>query len=155
MFDLRSDGPEAAPAPRPGEAPDPAPARQGVGERAGEGPGERTSRPLDMPLFATAFAVRFGGPRAALECPKHLADVQGVIDRVSARLDATRSRMPRERAELVEALLDDARMLQEAARRNHERPIGPYDHARAFAKADAALGHARAAEILQSRCAQG
>lgn len=147
MFDVRSDGPEAAPAPRPGEAPDAAP--------AGEGPGGRTSRPLDMPLFATAFAVRFGGPRAALECPKHLADVQGVIDRVSARLDATRSRMPRERAELVEALLDDARMLQEAARQNHERPIGPYDHARAFAKADAALGHARAAEILQSRCARG
>lgn len=53
--------------------------------------------------------------------------------------------------ELVHALLDDARMLLDAARRNHEQPIGLYDHARAYAKADAALGHARAAQIVYAR----
>lgn len=113
------------------------------------------SLPMHMPLFAAAFAVRFGGATAALECPKHFANVEGVVDRVSARLDATESRMPGEQAALVRALLDDARMLLAAARQNHEEPQGPYDHARAYAKADAALGHARAAEIMQSRAAAG
>lgn len=107
-----------------------------------------------MPLFAAAFAVRFGGAQAASACPKHFADVQALIDRVSAGVDRARERLPRDRAELVHALLDDARMLLDAARRNHEQPGGPYDHARAFAKADAALGHARAAQIVSSRSTQ-
>lgn len=107
-----------------------------------------------LPLFAAAFAVRFGGAAAAFECPKHIADTQALIDRVSANMESDEDRMPDDMVELVYALLDDARMLLSAARRNHEEPQGPYDHARAFAKADAALGHSRAAEILHSRSAQ-
>jgi len=107
-----------------------------------------------LPLFAAAFAVRFGGATAAIECPKHIADTQALIDRVSANMESDEDRMPDDMVELVYALLDDARMLLSAARRNHEEPQGPYDHARAFAKADAALGHSRAAEILHSRSAQ-
>lgn len=104
-----------------------------------------------MPLFAAAFAVRFGGAQAAVACPKHFADVQALIDRVSTGLDRARDRLPCDSVELVYALLDDARMLLDAARRNHEQPIGLYDHARAYAKADAALGHARAAQIVYAR----
>ena len=107
-----------------------------------------------LPLFAAAFAVRFGGAAAATECPKHIADTQASIDRVSDDMESDEDRMPNDMVELVYALLDDARMLLGAARRNHEEPQGPYDHARAFAKADAAFGHARAAKILHSRCAQ-
>jgi len=113
------------------------------------------SRSISMlPLFAAAFAVRFGGAAAASECPKHIADTQALIDRISADMDCDEDRMPDDMAGLAYALLDDARMLLAAARRNHEAPHRPYDHARAFAKADAALGHARAAQILHSRCAQ-
>jgi hypothetical protein len=107
-----------------------------------------------LPLFAAAFAVRFGGAAAASECPKHIADTQALIDRISADMDCDEDRMPGDMAGLAYALLDDARMLLAAARCNHEAPHRPYDHARAFAKADAALGHARAAQILHSRYAQ-
>jgi hypothetical protein len=107
-----------------------------------------------LPLFASAFAVRFGGATAAIECPKHITDTQASIDRVSDGMECDVGRMPNDMVELVYALLDDARMLLGVARRNHEYPQGPYDHARAFAMADAALGHARAAKIIHSRCAQ-
>lgn len=116
--------------------------------------GQQRGPSMHMPLFAAAFAVRFGGATAALECPKHFADVQALIDKVSIGVDRARGRTPRDRVALVHALLDDARMMLEAARQNHEQPQGPYDHARAFAKADAALGYARAAQIVYARCAQ-
>ena len=109
---------------------------------------------MQMPLFAAAFAVRFGSANVSSECPKHFADVQALIDRVNAAVDRARHRIPLERAVLVHALLKDARMLLDLARRNHERPGSPYDHARAFAKADAAMGHARAAQIVYSRSTQ-
>jgi hypothetical protein len=104
-----------------------------------------------LPIFASAFAVRFGGAAAALECPKHIADTKALIDRISANMESAAKRLPPEVAALAIDLIDDARMLLAAARQNHETPKGPYDHARAFAKADAALGHARAAEVLQTR----
>jgi hypothetical protein len=104
-----------------------------------------------LPIFASAFAVRFGGAAAALECPKHIADTKALIDRVSANMGRAAEHLPKEVAALANDLIDDARMLLAAARQNHETPQGPYDHARAFAKADAALGHARAAEALQTR----
>ena len=107
-----------------------------------------------LPHFAAAFAVRFGGVAAATECPKHIADTQACIDRISTNMVSDEDRMPGDMVELVYALLDDARMFLGAARRNHEEPQGAYDHARAFAKADAALGHSRAAEILHSRFAR-
>lgn len=135
--------PREVPAPEPAAAPAPS---------AGGRPQPRGF--MQMPLFAAAFAVRFGGATAATECPKHFADVQSLIDRVSAGVDRVRDRLPWDRAELVHALLDDARMLLDAARRNHEQPGGAYDHARAYAKADAALGHARAAQIVYSRSTQ-
>lgn len=104
-----------------------------------------------LPPFAAAFAVRFGGAAAAYECPKHIADTQALIWRVSAQVESQQERMPSDMVRLVHALIDDARMLLGAARHDHEEPQGPFDHARAFAKADAALGHARAAEILCAR----
>lgn len=107
--------------------------------------------PMQMPLFAAAFAVRFGGASAALECRKHLADVQALIDKVEHGMGRGRDRLPLDMATLVDALLDDARMFLDAARENHAQPRGPHDHARAFAKADAAMGHARAAEIVYAR----
>jgi len=104
-----------------------------------------------LPPFAAAFAVRFGGIAAAQQCPKHIADAQALIDRVGARFEADASGMPGDGAGLINALLDDARVLLAAARHNHEHAQAQYDHARAFAKVDAAFGHARAAEIMLTR----
>lgn len=178
MLDLKSDQPESAPAPRPkgrlyavkAEA-----ANLGLhrSKRASEAEKDREAVPAGahqggsaparahptrglsiLPPFAAAFAVRFGGTAAAVECPKHITDTQAVIDRVNSRMAGSEDAMSGEVAALVHALLDDARMFLAAARHNHEHPQSPYDHARAFAKADAALGHARAAEVLQARTAQ-
>ncbi len=41
-----------------------------------------------------------------------------------------------------------------AAQHNHEKPQGAYDHARAIAKADAALGYAKAADIFHFKLMQ-
>jgi hypothetical protein len=46
----------------------------------------------------------------------------------------------------------DAKMLLHSAEHNHQKPAaGDYDHARAIAKARAAIGYAQAAEILASK----
>ncbi len=49
---------------------------------------------------------------------------------------------------LVHALLDDAKGMLAGAKHNHAKPQSDYDHARAIAKADAALGYATAADIF-------
>lgn len=103
---------------------------------------------MRLPILAGVLAVALAGPALAFECPKHFADAQAVIDKVTADMQGMEDQMPQEEMALVHALLDDAKMLLEAGRHNHEKPQGPYDHARAIAKADAALGHARAADIL-------
>ena len=48
----------------------------------------------------------------------------------------------------MQALLDDAKSRLTSAKHNHEKPQGAYDHAHAIAKADAALGYAKAADIF-------
>ncbi len=57
-------------------------------------------------------------------------------------------KMPKEQMALVHALLDDAKTRLTSAKHNHAKPQGAYDHARAIAKADAALGYATAADML-------
>ena len=131
--------------------------RSSAATRESEGPSTSAPpvppRAMSMlPLFAAAFPVRFGGPSAATECPRRIADTQRLIDNISGKMKRHEAQMGRDAVELIHALLDDARMLLAAARDNHERPQGRYDHSRAYAKADAAMGHAKAAEILHSRC---
>ena len=85
----------------------------------------------------------------AFECPKHFKAAQAAIDKVIGDMKGDMSKkMPKEDMALVHALLDDAKMLLASARHNHEKPQGKYDHARALAKADAALGYANAADMF-------
>lgn len=84
----------------------------------------------------------------AFECPKHFDDAQAMIDKVQADMKSMEGQMSKEEHALVHALLDDAKMLVAGAEHNHEKPQGAYDHGRAIAKADAALGYARAADML-------
>ena len=47
-----------------------------------------------------------------------------------------------------------AKMILAGAKHNHEKPQSAYDHARVIAKANAALGYAKAADILYFKLMQ-
>lgn len=103
-------------------------------------------------IFAGALGlVLMTGGALAFECPRHMDEAQQQIDKVMADMEGMEAMMSPEDMMLVHTLLDDAKMLLEAARHNHERPQGAYDHARAIAKAEAARGFALAADILHFR----
>ncbi|MCH8138045.1 MAG: hypothetical protein IH926_03685 [Proteobacteria bacterium] len=95
----------------------------------------------------------------AYGCPTSMAEAQAAIDKVKKDMKGEMSKkmkaagMAAEMA-LVHALLDDAKMFLAGAKHNHEKPQGAYDHARAIAKADAALGYARASDMLHFKFMQ-
>ncbi len=93
-------------------------------------------------VMQTAWSAR------AFECPKHFAAAQVAIDKVAADMVADTPWKRTEDKALVHALLDDAKSRLASAKHNHEKPQSAYDHARAIAKADAALGYAKAADIF-------
>ncbi len=103
-------------------------------------------------LIASAATLMFlmpWGAAQAFECPKHFAEAQAVIDKVTEDMKGDMSaKMRKEDMALVHALLDDAKSRLTSAIHNHEKPQGPFDHARAIAKADAARGYAVAADIF-------
>ncbi len=99
--------------------------------------------------FWAVFALQISSNAQAFECPKHFAEAQAQIDKVAGDMGGKMSKMmPKSEMALVHALLDDAKMRLAGAKHNHQKPRGRFDHARAIAKADAALGYARAADIL-------
>ena len=98
---------------------------------------------------AAAFMFNMSSGAQAFECPKHFAAAQAAIDKIADEMKGDMSKkMPKEQMALVHALLDDAKMRLASAKHNHEKPQGAYDHGRALAKADAALGYAKAADIF-------
>ena len=108
-------------------------------------------------LAASAAALLFQLPSGAqaFECPKHFAAAQAAIDKIAGDMKGEMSKkMPKEQMALVHALLDDAKNRLASAKHNHEKPQGMYDHGRAIAKADAALGYATAADILHFKMMQ-
>ena len=88
----------------------------------------------------------------AFECPKHIAAAEVAVNKVTEEMKKIKrvmeAMMDKKEMFVVHTLLANARILVTVARRNHEKPAGPFDHARAIAKADAARGYARATEIL-------
>ncbi len=104
---------------------------------------------LLMASTATLMILLPWGAAQAFECPKHFAEAQAVIDKVTGDMKGDMSKkMRKEDMALVHALLDDAKSRLASAKHNHEKPQGPFDHARAIAKADAARGYAVAADIF-------
>jgi hypothetical protein len=104
---------------------------------------------------ATLIFLLPWGAAQAFECPKHFAEAQALIDKVKGDMGGEMSKkMPKEQMALVHALLDDAKTRLSSAKHNHEKPQGAYDHARAIAKAGAALGYARAADLLHFKMMQ-
>lgn len=82
----------------------------------------------------------------AFECPKHISTAQVAIDKVAADMEADIPWKRMEDKALVHVLLDDAKSRLASVKHRHEKPQGAYDHARAIAQADAALGYAKAAD---------
>lgn len=100
-------------------------------------------------LLASAIGLGLStGGAVAFECPQHIQAAEQQITKVEDDMKGMEAMMSQEDMMLVHTLLDDAKMLLESARHNHEKPQGAYDHARAIAKADAAKGFAAAADIL-------
>ena len=102
-----------------------------------------------MAFIAILALGQLPSPANAFECPKHFAAAQSMIDKVKGDMGGGMSKMmPKEEMALMHALLDDAKLRLGGAKHNHAKPQGIYDHARAIAKADAALGYATAADML-------
>lgn len=91
----------------------------------------------------------------ALECPQHIRATEAAIKTAGETMKAMGSKMVKlmdeKEMELVHTLLANAKIILMTARRHHEKPQGPYDHARAIAKADAARGYAMSVDILHRR----
>jgi hypothetical protein len=91
----------------------------------------------------------------AMECPQHIEGAEAAIKTANETMKAKGSRMTSLMDEkemgLVHTLLANAKIMLITARRHHEHPQGPYDHARAIAKADAARGYAMSVDILHRR----
>ena len=112
---------------------------------------------LNWLLAASAAAIVLQMPSGAqaFECPKHFAATQALIDKVAGDMKGDMSKkMPKDQMALVHALLDEAKMLLAGAKHNHEKPQGIYDHGRAIAKADSALGSALGADLLHFKMMQ-
>ncbi len=108
----------------------------------------KAKRLLMAPTATLMFLLPWGTAQA-FECPKHFAEAQVVIDKVTEDMNGDMLKMMRkDDIALVFALLDDAKSRLTAARHNHKKPHAPFDHARAIAKADAARGYAIAADIF-------
>ena len=110
---------------------------------------------LKWPLaFIAAFALlQFPLTANAFGCPPSIAKAQAAIDKVLEDMKGEMSKSMVKAGmaadmKLVHALLDDAKMVLASARHNHAKPQGAYDHARAIAKANTALGYATAADIF-------
>ncbi len=101
-------------------------------------------------VVSVAVALQFMPKSAqAYGCPKAMAAAQAAIDKVKGDMKGDMSkRMAKADMAKVHMLLDDAKMLLAGAEHNHQKPQGRLDHARAIAKADSALGYAKAADVL-------
>ncbi len=94
-----------------------------------------------LPTMAVAQAVQ------ALDCGAHVTTAQSAIDKATEDMKGM-EQMPKDQLASVNALLNDAKKLVEAAQQTCGKPKSDYDRARAIAKAEAARGSAEAADIL-------
>ncbi len=105
-----------------------------------------------LALLGVFALIQLPHAASAFECPRHFAKAQAAIDKVIGDMKGEMSKSMasagmKPQMALIHALLDDAKMRLAGAKHNHAKPQGAYDHARAIAKADAALGYAVAADM--------
>jgi len=97
---------------------------------------------------AAAWVVLMPVEAPAFQCPGHIAEAEEAITDVENDMTTMTGEMSADKMALVHALLDDAKAALAAAKHSHEDPQSNFDHARAIAKAKAALGYAQGADIL-------
>ncbi|MEE8122835.1 MAG: hypothetical protein V3T93_01880 [Alphaproteobacteria bacterium] len=79
-------------------------------------------------------------------------DFQAADEAIASATTAMKAMSDKEKMGLVHTVLDDAKMLLTSGKHNHAKPAaGALDHARATAKARAAVGYAQAAEMMAKR----
>ena len=97
---------------------------------------------------AAVLAVVASSEARAFQCPRHIAEAEEMIVDVVNDMATMKGEITDDDAALVHALLDDAKAALAAAKHNHDKPQSAFDHARAIARAKAAIGFAQGAEIL-------
>ncbi len=106
-------------------------------------------RKVLVALGGLGFLVSFGSGAYAFNCTVDFEAAEAAVAQARTAMDAMADG---DKKGLVHTLIDDAKMLLRSGEHNHEKPAaGTYDHARAIAKARAAVGYAEAAEILASQ----
>ena len=93
--------------------------------------------------------LSFGSGAWAFNCP---VDFKAADEAIASATAAMKALSDKEKMGLVHTLIDDAKMLLTSGKHNHAKPAaGGLDHARAIAKARAAVGYAQAAEMMAKR----
>ena len=93
--------------------------------------------------------LSFGSGAWAFNCP---VDFKAADEAIASATAAMKAMSDKEKMGLVHTLIDDAKMLLGSGQHNHAKPAaGGLDHARAIAKARAAVGYAQAAEMMAKR----
>ena len=78
---------------------------------------------------AAVLAVVASSEARAFQCPRHIAEAEDMIVDVVNDMAAMKGEMSDDNAALVHALLDDAKASLAAAKHNHDKPQGAFDHA--------------------------
>ncbi len=103
-------------------------------------------------IFGAALAgalMSFGSGAWAFTCP---VDFKAADEAIASATAAMKAMSDKEKMGLIHTLIDDAKMLLGSGQHNHAKPAaGGLDHARAIAKARAAVGYAQAAEMMAKR----
>ena len=99
-------------------------------------------------VVAVVLAFGFASTAIAFECPARFKDAKAAIAKATA---AMKQMSMGRNMQLVHTFIDDAKMLLTSGIHNHKKPQGAYDHARAVAKAKAAIGYAYAAEVMAGK----
>lgn len=100
-------------------------------------------------IAITSALLVFSSNAWAFQCPVDFKAADQAIENATAAMEgmAAKDKMP-----LVHTLIDDAKMMLASSKHNHAKPAaGALDHARAIAKARAAVGYAEAAMMMAKR----
>jgi hypothetical protein len=107
-----------------------------------------------LAVAVAALLLQFSATAQAFECPKHFAEAQAAIEKVTESINGMEGKMSKDGLTLVQShilvqsYIVDAKMALAEAKFHHEIPEGLYHHAHAIARANAARGHALAAVAL-------
>ncbi len=99
-------------------------------------------------FVAMTVFLGFSGTVSAFDCPNRFAAAQSSIDMAK---HAAMGMSSADRKKQVHMLIDDAKMLLNGAKHNHEKPQHKLDHARSMAKAGSAKAYADAAAVLATK----